>query len=239
MCRRSRDAAHVVVERAASRGYCLVSGGARGIDIAAHRHALRLDMPQLVVLPCGPDRVYPPEFAACFDEIARRPYSGVLFGLPEGTLPSKGSFASRNRIVVSLAPACVVVQAATRSGSVGTGRLAIRREGSTCAVVLGSPGCEGLVAAGATSLGRADTDDFARRVDAWLGSLLGEGPWVDEPSAPWPDHLRWLRARLEGAPVQGLALDAFAQPLEALCALTEAQTLSLVVEASSGRYRLA
>lgn len=233
----SRDATRELVREAASFGFSLVSGGARGVDITAHREALRIGMPQLAVLPCGPDRVYPPEFSACFDEVAKRPLSGVLYGLREGTPPTRGSFASRNALVVGLSAATVVIQAARRSGSVVTGKLAAVDARVACAVFAGSPGCEALVACGAKSLGRVDAGDRQARVRTWLRSLLD--PQAETPAElTWPPHLRWLREALMDAPEEGQGLHAFADPLEALCALTEAVTLSLVVEPSPGRYRL-
>lgn len=238
MQQRGREATTRIVELAAAEGFSLVSGGARGIDITAHRHALRIGMPQLVVLPCPPERVYPPEFSACFDEIVERPYSGVLHGLRSGTPASRGSFASRNRLVVGLSRAVVVVQAASRSGSAGTGSLALQTQGKACAALLGSRGCERLVGAGARSLGRPDEPDFEARVRSWLGFVLGRAH-AGEPTRPWPEHLSWLCEALEAAPAEGRSLDSFDQPLDALCALTEAVTLSLVVECSTGRYRLA
>jgi hypothetical protein len=87
------------------------------------------------------------------------------------------------------------------------------------------------------SLGRPEDLQFEERVKDWLRLTLGEEP--EFKSSSWPPHIAWLEAELERAPPHGLALDAFAQPLDALCALTEALTLSLVVEASPGRYRLA
>ncbi len=225
-----------LVELVAARGLCVVSGGARGVDAAAHRAALQLGVPQLVVLPTGADRIYPPEHEELFERIARAPYSGVLFGAARNSTPSRGLFASRNRIVIEAADAIVVVQAARRSGSAGTGSLALRR-GARVAAFTSSAGGEALVGAGALSLGDPGVAGWVPRAEVFLDALIG----VERETIPlrWPTHLRWLADALAQAPPEGSSVDAFADALETLCALTEASTLGLVVEVTPGRYRLA
>ena len=224
------------VAAAAARGFSLVSGGARGIDITAHRAALELGMPQAVVLPSAPEWIYPPEHRTEFETIARARDSGVLFGAPPGTPAARGLFASRNRLVVAASVAVVVVQARRRSGSMGTGRLALRR-GLPVAVCLGSEGAEALVAEGAFSVGHASDLEDAR-LDPWLSAVArGETPVA--PSDVWPQHLGWLSDALRDAPPLGRPLESMGPALPAMCALTEAIDLGLVVECAPGRYRRA
>jgi DNA processing protein len=102
------------------RGFAIVSGLARGIDGAAHRAALPFGT--CAVLPGGLDAVYPPEHAGLAAEIAR---TGVLIGeCPPGFIARSQDFPRRNRIISGACLGVVVVEAAERSGSLITARLA-------------------------------------------------------------------------------------------------------------------
>ncbi|WAS99126.1 DNA-processing protein DprA [Nannocystis punicea] len=209
-------------------GLALVSGGALGVDIAAHRAALAGGVPQLAVLPCGADRPYPAQHVPSYRSIAAAPCSGLLFCHAPGTLPCRQMFASRNAIVVDLAEAVLVVEAAARSGSHGTGVCALKRE-RRVAVVLGSPGCDDLVARGATGLA-CEPDAFAPAFAAWLAR--------EAPSPRrFPPELAWLDDALAAAGPRGLSLDAIPDPLHRLVDLLAAERLGLVVESPPGRYR--
>ncbi|HRA75350.1 MAG TPA: DNA-processing protein DprA [Propionicimonas sp.] len=99
-------------------GYAVVSGGAFGIDAAAHRGALAGRTPTVVVLPGGLDQAYPPAHRPLFDRIADR---GVLVSeLPSGQHPTRMRFLSRNRLIAALSPGTVLVEAAVRSGARNT-----------------------------------------------------------------------------------------------------------------------
>mgnify|MGYP003593346833 CR=1 FL=1 len=218
-----------IVASAARRGHSLVSGGARGVDAAVHRAGLAAGVPQLAVLPCGPDDLYPPEHASLFQEIAEAPGCGVLFAQSAGGVRSRGMFASRNTIVVSAAAAVLVVEARMRSGSWGTGRQALRR-GLPLAALANSSGCADLIAAGARGLSIASVK---ADVDAWLDDLAG-GP----PTAPpvWPVELQWLRDALVAAGNRGLGIDDLDDRAGSHAALLLAEMHDLVVESPPGRY---
>lgn len=210
----------------------LVSGGAIGIDAAAHRAALAAGLPQVAVLPCGADRPYPSHHVPLFRSIAASAGSGLLFCHPPGTEACRAMFSSRNAIVVDLAGAVLVVEAALRSGSHGTGIFAVKR-GRPVAAVLGTPGCADLVARGATGL-PVEPGAFAPAFAAWLAQLGGAAP----PPAPrWPEALRWLDQALSQAGPRGLCIDALPDPVLRLVDLLEAERLGLVVESPPGRYR--
>jgi len=213
-------------------GLALVSGGAIGVDIAAHRAALAGEVPQLAVLPCGADRPYPLQHVPWYRSIAAAAGSGLLFCHPPGTEPCRPMFASRNAIVVELAVAVLVVEAAGRSGSHGTGICALKRE-RPVAVVLGSPGCADLVARGATGL-PGDRDAFAPAFATWLARVSGADVRLERR---WPAELRWLDAALTAAGPRGLGLDAVPELLTRLVDVLEAERLGLVVESPRGRYR--
>ncbi|MGB1015634.1 MAG: DNA-processing protein DprA, partial [Nannocystaceae bacterium] len=135
--RRFVRACHPIAEAARELGWSLISGGALGIDAAAHRAAIDVGLPQVAVLPCGSDQIYPPGNRRLMAEILEQPDSGILFAHPPGTKTVRAMFASRNAVVVGLADAVVVVEAAMRSGSTLTGRLA-RRSKTRLAAIVGS-----------------------------------------------------------------------------------------------------
>jgi DNA processing protein len=102
----------------AARGVTIVSGLARGIDAAAHRGALAAGGRTIAVLGCGIDRVYPAEHRALAAQVATS--GAVVSQFPPGTPPLPGCFAARNRTLAGLAFGVVVVEAAERSGALGT-----------------------------------------------------------------------------------------------------------------------
>lgn len=231
------DAVAPIVAAAHDLGWSVVSGGALGIDARAHREALARAVPQLAVLPCASDAYYPPRNAELFDRIAAAPASGLLFALGESRPPCRGIFASRNRIVVGLATALVVVQAGARSGSAGTGRLGLSTATPT-AVLPGSRGCAALAAAGAFRLPDATDAQLGSTVRRWLEAVL-EGRTLADQGGAWPPRLTWLREAIAARGARGLNLDALPDPLAGVVALTEAETLGLITELAPGRYVLA
>jgi DNA processing protein len=106
----------------ASAGVAVVSGAALGIDAAAHRGALAVGGPTVAVLACGIDRVYPRAHEVLLRAIAER--GAVLSELPPGATPTRFRFLHRNRVIAALGSGTVVVEAARRSGSLVTARLA-------------------------------------------------------------------------------------------------------------------
>ena len=226
--RELRCAVAPIVRVARERGMAVVSGGSMGIDAEVHERALELAVPQLAVLPCGSDRVYPAHHEDLMRHIAAAPQSGVVFAQPHGTMPSRAMFVSRNAVVVGLVDAVLVVQADLRSGSATTGTLALRKRLPTAAVI-GTNGCADLIARGATALAwaEAEPDAFAARVSGWL-----DGRTV---STPWPESLARLRDALADAGPKGATLDELGGPAMATM-LWQAAALGLVGETTSGRW---
>ncbi|MDO5053332.1 MAG: DNA-processing protein DprA [Pseudoclavibacter sp.] len=112
---------HLAIELAAGlaeRGVRVVSGGAYGIDGAAHRSALASGGATLAVMAGGPDRLYPRGNLELLHRIVRE---GLLLSeLPCGQSPTRWRFLQRNRIIAALASATVVVEAGERSGALNT-----------------------------------------------------------------------------------------------------------------------
>jgi DNA processing protein len=105
------------------RGVTVVSGGAFGIDAAAHRGALAAGGPSVGVLACGVDVAYPPANASIFDELAQDHL--LVSELPPGAHPTRVRFLARNRLIAAMAQATIVVEAALRSGARNTAGWAV------------------------------------------------------------------------------------------------------------------
>ncbi|MFE7765699.1 DNA-processing protein DprA [Streptomyces sp. NPDC057438] len=108
----------------AERGWVVVSGGAYGVDGAAHRGALGAGGATVAVLACGVDRPYPRGHVQLISRIAEQ---GLVVGeLPPGEHPTPSRFILRNRVIAALTRGTVVVEAAYRSGALVTARAAQR-----------------------------------------------------------------------------------------------------------------
>jgi DNA processing protein len=115
--------AHVAGEIAAElgeRGWAIVSGGAYGIDAAAHRGALVTNATTIAVLACGVDHPYPAGHTDLFADIAAAGL--VISEWPPGRHPARLRFLVRNRVIAALSCGTVVVEAGERSGALNTAR---------------------------------------------------------------------------------------------------------------------
>jgi DNA processing protein len=117
------DRAREIAAGLARAGVSVVSGGALGVDAAAHEGALDVGGHTVAVLGTGVDVVYPAEHRSLFERILRAG-GALLSEQPDGTRGFKSSFPSRNRIVSGLSSAVVVVRAGARSGALITARWA-------------------------------------------------------------------------------------------------------------------
>lgn len=153
------DVAARFAEELAHAGVTVVSGLARGIDGAAHSGALRGGGQTVAVLGSGIDVIYPPEHADLADEIVR---AGTLLSeRPLGTPPLAEHFPARNRIIAGMAHGTLVVEAAERSGSQITARLALEQGREVFAVPgrIDSPlsvGSHRLIQEGAKLVGKVE-----------------------------------------------------------------------------------
>lgn len=111
--------AHDLASGLADRGVAVVSGGAFGIDAAAHRGALARAGCTVVVLAGGVDRAYPRGNARLLDAVVAEG-GAVVSEVPVGSSPTRVRFLQRNRLIAGIGTATVVVEAAWRSGAIST-----------------------------------------------------------------------------------------------------------------------
>ncbi len=187
----------------AGRGLSVISGLARGIDAEAHRGALEAHGLTIAVVGTGVDRVYPAQHR----ELAHAIVNGgglILSELPLGTPPKSGHFPRRNRLIAALGLGTLVVEAAPKSGSLITARLAseLGREVFAIPGSIHNPmarGCHSLIRAGAKLVeSSADIlEDLAPRIT--LPACRSGNPDAAEagphaPSGLPADHARLLEA---------------------------------------------
>lgn len=180
-CRFARGLAYDL----AQVGVTVVSGLARGIDSAAHDGSL--ERGTIAVIAGGIDVYYPPENEARQKDIAER---GLLIAeMPPGTEPRARHFPYRNRIIAGLAAGTVVVEAAPKSGSLITARMAAEG-GREVMAVPGSPldpraqGCNQLIRDGATLIQTAaDVLESIRNLNGRVASSVPRFK-PEQPSAP-------------------------------------------------------
>ena len=107
-----------LVGTVSERGYSIASGGALGIDGAAHRCALAVGANTVAVMAGGIDRLYPSANQTLLLEIASK--GALISELPPGASPTKWRFLQRNRLIAAVSQATVVIEAGWRSGSMNT-----------------------------------------------------------------------------------------------------------------------
>jgi len=217
--------AHDLAAAAVRAGYVVVSGGAIGVDAAAHEGALAAGGATVAVLGSGLDRPYPQRNVALFDRIAAR--GAVATPFPPGTAPLRANFPRRNLIVAALAERVLVVEARGRSGALITARQALAL-GRPVAAVPGTAGCDRLLAGGARRI--ESPDDLA----AWL---RGEAPRPATVQAPTPEAAAALAACDESPrTASDIAARAGLGEEDARTALAFLELWGLVAEVRSEKY---
>lgn len=162
----------------AAAGVIVVSGLARGVDVAAHRGALRAGGGTLAVLGSGVDVIYPPEHRPMAEAMSTGTRTALVSELPPGTRPLHWFFPLRNRIISGLSQAVVIVEAGKKSGSLITARCALEQGREVLAV-------PGSVLGGRNHGGHA---------------LLRDGAKLVESADDIVEELGWQPARMHPAP---------------------------------------
>lgn len=216
-------------------GLVVVSGLARGIDGEAH--AASLDTGTVAVLAGGIDQVYPPEHQALYEEVSAR---GLLVSeSPVGYVAMARDFPRRNRVISGLSLACVVVEAAERSGSLITAKCALQ-QGREVMAVPGSPldprctGANRLIKQGAVLVESAE--DVLRAMEGMAPPALqepDESAYSARGAEVPPGLLAAVRQALSPTPmtVEEIARAVDAPHRLVLAALAE---LELAGEATTG-----
>lgn len=177
---------HVAAEISAGlveRDIAVVSGGAYGIDGAAHRATLAADGVTGAVLAGGLDVLYPAGHSALLHRVGQ---TGLLVSeYPPGVRPARHRFLTRNRLVAALTRATVVVEAGVRSGAASTAAWARALGRVVCAVPgpvtsASSAGCHALLAQGAELVTRADeVREVVGRAGEFADQLYGPTTALD------------------------------------------------------------
>jgi DNA processing protein len=184
-----RDNAQAFANALGREGWVIVSGLAQGIDAAAHEGALAAGSPTVAVVGTGLDQVYPPRHAA----LARRIADGggaLLSEYAPGTPPLPLHFPQRNRIIAALTRGTLVVEAALRSGSLITARLASEAGREVFAIpgsihAPQSRGCHALIRQGAKLVESAE--DILEELRGWSAPVRPTGAALPEASTPSAD----------------------------------------------------
>ena len=234
---------HLAGELAAGlveRDVAVVSGGAYGIDGAAHRAALNAEGITVAVLAGGIDVPYPAGHSSLLHRIGQ--HGLLVTEYPPGIRPARHRFLTRNRLVAATAGAAVVVEAGLRSGAANTAAWA-RALGRVVAAVPGpvtssaSAGCHVLLRNGAELVTRAD--DVVELV-GHIGELAPEQPHPATPLDGLSDAERHVYEALPGrgavtvdeiAIASGLAPERVLGPLAML-------ELAGLAQRDDGRWRL-
>lgn len=224
-----------------NEGLVVASGLARGIDGAAHQGALATGT--IAVLAGGPDSIYPPQHRELYRQIAQDGL--ILSEQPIGMVARAQDFPKRNRIVSGLSEGVVVIEAAERSGTLITARLA-NEQGRDVFAVPGSPmdprcrGTNDLIRKGAILA--QDAEDILSELGSGQGHLFEPDapPLLPEDDMDCGDLAELLRTLLSYDPVHKdqLIAESGASAAQVAVALLDLVLEGAATEEAGGRYSL-
>lgn len=229
-----RDLAHRFAKDLCGRGLAVVSGLAVGIDAAAHLGALAAGGPTVAVVGTGLDRMFPPDHADLAEQVSR--CGCVVSELALTSPPLPLHFPLRNRIIAGLSLGTLVVEAAPKSGSLITARLALDAGREVFAVpgsILAeqSKGCHQLLRQGATLVTSVDEvlDELG---PAWASRLASARAPAGQPARQDAARSDPLLEALGHGPV---GLDELAARTGLAAAALSARLLSLELDGQVAR----
>jgi DNA processing protein len=215
-------------QRLTQAGYQVVSGGALGIDAAAHEGALAAGGQTFAVLGCGVDVVYPDRHADLFHRIGLQ--GGLLSEYAPGTEPRAGQFPVRNRLIVGLSEAVVVMEAQLRSGALVTAKLA-HKQGRRLLAVPGSAGTDALLRNG-LAWPVSNDDELLAALDGQRAAGPGPVP-MPEPAS---SIVQAITAGMTTAGAMSLYLGL---PLsDVMAALVEAEMDGVIGRGAGAQYEV-
>jgi len=137
------------VKALVAEGYTIISGLARGVDTVAHQTAINNGGRTIAVLGSGVDIIYPPENKSLAEKIVKQ--GAVVSVFPKKTKPYPKNFLARNRVIVELSRAVLVIEGTRRSGTLSTASWAAN-EGVEVYAIPGSEATDWLITEGVTAV---------------------------------------------------------------------------------------
>lgn len=220
----------------------IVSGLAFGIDVCAHRSALKAGLPTLGVLAHGLDRIYPATHRNVAKEMLAN--GGLLTEFMSGTMPFKQNFLQRNRIVAGMADATVVIESPSHGGSLVTASLA-QSYARDCFAFPGrvtdknSAGCNELVSRNRAAL-ITSAQDFVEAMN-WHTALPAKTPVMPDlfPTLSVDEQriLNLLKKYSDGMQINSLIVELDIPINRIMPILFEMEMKNLIKAVAGGRYR--
>ncbi|MBQ5731301.1 MAG: DNA-processing protein DprA [Bacteroidaceae bacterium] len=223
-------------------GTLIVSGLAYGIDVCAHRAAIKCGLPTLGVLAHGLDRIYPSSHRSVAKEMLKD--GGLLSEYMSKTEPFRSNFLQRNRIVAGLADATVVVESPSHGGSLVTSSIA-QSYARDCFAFPGrvndqfSIGCNELIARNSAAL-ITSAHDLIEAMN-WSSAVKGNAPVEQELfpqlSRPEQELLDLLRVHSEGLQINQIVIALDISVSKIMPVLFELEMKNLIRAVAGGKYR--
>ena len=227
----------------AQAGFVITSGLALGIDAAAHRAALEAGGKTIAVLGHGIDRIYPAQHRELAEAV--RQHGALITEFPLGTPPKATHFPSRNRIISGLSVGVLVVEAALKSGSLVTARLAAEQNREVFALPGSihnpvSRGCNALLKSGATLV--QGVEDILNELHGWTSP----SPLIPPSSGSTTRPIATITIAADQRPIYDavgfqptpldIIIDRAQQPLPAILVALAELELAGLIENRAGNY---